>query len=338
MIMLIGANRFNINNNRRTIEELSSSTSLQQKQQKRRKNYKTAMDVRFITTLLLSFSSLIDLHTSMAFHMISHRTYRTTSNLILSRCLKQQKVIPWMTFRNRDYYHRPTNGILRSETIMKYGSSTKPLFSSSSDSSTNTKETKNVGTEEVDPGNVPGTNLRIVKYPHPSLRRTNVNVTQEEIDDGSIIKIAREMFLIMYAANGCGLAAPQVGINKRLMVYNEYADPKKWLHEMIYINPIIVDKSTVTEVNGEGCLSFPNMMGKNGEVERNKWIKIEALNSKGKKIKKKFVGIEAIIFQHEYDHLDGIVYIDRLLPYSKELLQSDINELIQQYKDNDAII
>merc|ERR1719343_564399 len=91
---------------------------------------------------------------------------------------------------------------------------------------------------EVDPGIVEGTDLRIVKYPHPSLR-----AHKEEIDSGSISKLAKEMFLVMYAAEGIGLAAPQVGVNKRVMVYNESGDKKKWLMETVLINPKIVEYS-----------------------------------------------------------------------------------------------
>ena len=89
--------------------------------------------------------------------------------------------------------------------------------------------------EEVDPGVVEGTDLQIVKYPHPALRRENSEITKEELKDGSITKLAKEMFLLMYAAEGVGLAAPQVGVNKRLMVYNQSGDKKKWLDEM-YVN------------------------------------------------------------------------------------------------------
>lgn len=69
-------------------------------------------------------------------------------------------------------------------------------------------------TEEVDPGITPGTDLRVVKYPHPSLRAANAPVTDAEIEDGSIKQIAKEMFLVMYKSEGVGLAAPQVNVNK----------------------------------------------------------------------------------------------------------------------------
>lgn len=127
--------------------------------------------------------------------------------------------------------------------------------------------------KEVDPGVVEGTDLRVLKYPHPSLRAENEEITKEQLKDGSIAKIAKEMFLVMYAAEGVGLAAPQVGINKRLMVYNESGDKAKWLDEVVMVNPRITAYSEGTDVATEGCLSFPDM---DGEVQRSKWIKVRA--------------------------------------------------------------
>jgi peptide deformylase len=188
--------------------------------------------------------------------------------------------------------------------------------------------------EEVDPGKVEGTDLTVLKYPHPSLRAENAEITQEELDDGSIAKIAKEMFLVMYAAEGVGLAAPQVGINKRLMVYNESGDSKKWLQEIVMVNPKIVEFSNGKDVENEGCLSFPDMRG---EVERPKWIKVEALNLKGRKIKKKFKGWESRIFQHEYDHLDGVVYVDRLTEEGRAEVHPKLDILAEKFGEGGAL-
>uniref|UniRef100_A0A7R9W3J9 Peptide deformylase n=1 Tax=Pseudictyota dubia TaxID=2749911 RepID=A0A7R9W3J9_9STRA len=188
--------------------------------------------------------------------------------------------------------------------------------------------------EEVDPGVVDGTDLRVLKYPHPSLRKENSEVSAEEIADGSIAKIAKEMFLVMYAAEGVGLAAPQVGINKRLMVYNEHGDAKKWLSEVVLVNPKIVEFSDGTDTATEGCLSFPGM---DGPVQRSKWIKVEAQSLKGKKIKKKYKGWEARIFQHEYDHLDGITYIDRLSEDARETVQPRLDELVEEFGEGGSL-
>jgi peptide deformylase len=188
--------------------------------------------------------------------------------------------------------------------------------------------------EEVDPGKVDGTDLRIVKYPHPSLRRENGEVTPEELQDGSIAQIAKEMFLVMYAAEGIGLAAPQVGINKRLMIFNESGDKKKWLDEAVLVNPRIVESSEATEVLGEACLSFPDM---DGDVLRPKWVKVEALTAKGKKVKKKYTGFTARLFQHEYDHLDGVVYIDRLTEEGRKAIQPKLDALVQEFGEGGAL-
>ena len=186
----------------------------------------------------------------------------------------------------------------------------------------------------MDPGVVEGTDLRVLRYPHPSLRAHNEEITMEELKDGSIAQIAKEMFLVMYAAEGIGLAAPQVGINKRLMVYNESGEKQKWLDEMVLVNPKIVGYSDATDVAGEACLSFPDM---DGEVQRSKWVKVEALNLKGKKIKRKFEGFTARLFQHEYDHLEGTVYIDRLTEEGRQKVQPRLDELIAEFGEGGAL-
>jgi len=181
--------------------------------------------------------------------------------------------------------------------------------------------------EEVDPGKVEGTDLRILKYPHPKLRAPDEEVS--EFDD-NLKKTVKEMFLVMYASKGVGLAAPQVGINQQIMVFNPEGDKKKWLKEVALINPKIVEKSESTDVETEACLSFPEMQGK---VRRHKWIKVEAQDLKGKAIKKKYTGWEARVFQHEYDHLEGTVYIDRLDEGERKEVQPTLDKLIELYKE-----
>ena len=108
--------------------------------------------------------------------------------------------------------------------------------------------------EEEDPGEVSG--LRILKWPHPSLRAANAEVGAFDDD---LRQLSRRMFDLMYAAQGVGLAAPQVGVSKRLIVWNESSDPKKWMSEAVLVNPTIVDASSKTEEGEEGCLSFPGV-------------------------------------------------------------------------------
>ena len=240
--------------------------------------------------------------------------------------MTQSQLKPFSTARSETYlsslpfYHGPTN-----EKQLKRTS--KVYFS-------NEVTPEPPKSEEKDPGIVEGTDLRIVKYPHPSLRAKNEIITEEELKSGEVSKIAKEMFLVMYAAEGVGLAAPQVGINKRLMVYNPTGDKTKWLSETTMVNPEIVEYGEGKDVEIEGCLSFPNM---NGEVQRSKWIKVEAMNLKGKKIKKKFKAWEARIFQHEYDHLQGTVYIDHLSDDGRTEVQPVLDDLIEDFGEGAAL-
>ena len=221
-----------------------------------------------------------------------------------------------------------------SRTTRTTGSPTNSRTTSTSTSSTTSGFlTQLFG--EVDPGVVEGTDLRILKYPHPALRAPNAEITLEEMQDSNseVASLAKDMLKVMYASEGVGLAAPQVGVNKRLMVYNPTGDKNKWLDETILVNPKIVEYSQGQDTETEGCLSFPDM---SGDVLRSKWIKVEALSLKGKKIKKKFQGWEARIFQHEYDHLDGVVYVDRLTEEGKTKVQDRLQELIQEFGDDNA--
>ena len=178
-------------------------------------------------------------------------------------------------------------------------------------------------TEEIDPGEVAG--LRILKYPDPRLREQNEIITSFDED---LKTTAKNMFKIMYAAKGVGLAAPQVGINKRLLVFNPDGDSRKWLSEVTLVNPVIIEKSSKKDIQEEGCLSFPNM---SGNVERHLKIKVEFENLKGKKAKKVFTGWEARIFQHEYDHLEGTLYIDRLDEDGRDKVKDVLDELIETH-------
>lgn len=180
---------------------------------------------------------------------------------------------------------------------------------------------------EVDPGEVEGTDLRVLRYPHPLLRRENAEVQEEEMED--MRRIAKEMLLVMYASKGVGLAAPQVGVNKRLMVFNAEGDKKAWLQEVVMVNPVIVAKGKASVVDIEGCLSFPLMAG---NVRRQEWVKVEATRLNGKKFKVKYEGWKARIFQHEFDHLDGILYIDRLEEEDGPKVQRRLGELLDEYE------
>ena len=180
--------------------------------------------------------------------------------------------------------------------------------------------------EEVDPGEVAG--LRVLKYPHPLLRAENGAV---EKFDYELKQLTKRMFKLMYASRGVGLAAPQVGINQQLMVVNWSGDPGRSSSELVLCNPSIVEASRATEVEPEGCLSFP---GFTADVERAESIVVEFQTVKGKPRRLELSGWEARVFQHEYDHLEGKLYAtDRLSEAEAARAQPELDRLIRQYDD-----
>ena len=153
----------------------------------------------------------------------------------------------------------------------------------------------------------------IVTLPDPVLRRKARPITKF---DGNLQTLIDDMIETMRDAPGVGLAAPQVGISDRLIVveYGEEEEdengeiielPKKLY---VMINPEIVKVSEEKEMGVEGCLSIPGLVG---EVERHSAIQIKGLNRHGQPTKVKAEGWLARIFQHEIEHLDGVVYPDR---------------------------
>jgi len=141
---------------------------------------------------------------------------------------------------------------------------------------------------------------KVVLDPHPVLRAIAEPV--EKIDQ-EVLTLLDDMADTMYEANGIGLAAPQVGVSKRIVLV-DYGDEYGGLIELI--NPEIVEKSG-SVVDVEGCLSIP---GIRGHVERFDKLTVHFLNRKGQKIEMKPEGYFARVFQHEIDHLNGILYTD----------------------------
>ena len=131
----------------------------------------------------------------------------------------------------------------------------------------------------------------------------------EEITD-KILELGQDMLDTMYKYDGIGLAASQVGILKRVIVYDiKYFEEDEKPEPHILINPVIKSRSkTMIEVE-EGCLSFPDVYEK---VLRHEKVTVEYMDTKGKKKKINAKDIEAVVLQHEIDHLDGIVFLDRV--------------------------
>jgi peptide deformylase len=156
--------------------------------------------------------------------------------------------------------------------------------------------------------------LEIKKYPNPILQKKCQEVQRitEEIK-----KLGRDMIETMIVNQGIGLAAPQIGILKRIIVVSFIQKSQ------VFINPKIKKKSRETIIDEEGCLSFPGLFLR---IKRAKRVEIEALNENGEKISLKVKDLPARIFQHEIDHLDGILFINRLSFWQKLKLKRKLKE------------
>ncbi len=167
--------------------------------------------------------------------------------------------------------------------------------------------------------------LRIVPHPHPALRYESTPVTR--IDD-ALRATVREMFDLMYASNGIGLAANQVGIPLRFFILNLEADAAKPEEERVFINPEIVKKHS-SEENEEGCLSFPGLYGK---VRRARKIRVQAYDLSGQPVDLEADELLGRAIQHELDHLDGKLFIDYLGPIAKTSANARVKEIEAGYR------
>lgn len=149
--------------------------------------------------------------------------------------------------------------------------------------------------------------LTILTNPNPILHEISKPVEPTEISRPEFQKFLDEMIETIKEA-GLGLAAPQVGVNKRFIIVKikNGFEP--------FINPEIVSVSWRKADSEEGCLSVPGVWG---IVRRRAKVRVKALNRRGEKIKIKAKGLEAFIFQHELDHLDGILFIDKVRRFIK---------------------
>ena len=153
--------------------------------------------------------------------------------------------------------------------------------------------------------------LKIVKYPEPVLSQPGEPVT--EFND-ELRRLVADMFETMYAAQGIGLAAPQVGVSKRLTVI-DLSMGKEPKDKLVLINPEIIS-SEGKLYEEEGCLSFPEIREK---VQRAARVRIRAQNERGKWFEMDGEDLLSRAFQHEIDHLDGILFIFRMSPLKRNL-------------------
>jgi len=179
----------------------------------------------------------------------------------------------------------------------------------------------------LNPEKFEGSDMTIVEYPNPILRRRG----EEIIDfDDNLRRTCKEMISIMYQSNGVGLAAPQVNLGLRLFVYNPSGEPKLKMLEHCVCNPSILEYAKDSDIDDEGCLSSRADCC-NGYVRRSKWIRVEYQDETGRKVKKKLTGFEARVFQHEYDHVDGVLHIDRFDDKDRARIQPELDTMVNEY-------
>lgn len=167
---------------------------------------------------------------------------------------------------------------------------------------------------------------KIVHYPHPALRHKSKPVAS--IDKQLQLNIG-EMKELMYEAKGLGLAAPQVALPYQLLVMNVTGDPKQPEREEVYLNPQIVERKGVME-DEEGCLSFPGLYQ---NVRRSETIKVRAYNLKGELVEKVVSDLESRAWQHEIDHLNGVLFIDMMGPIAKMLARSSVKNFEKLFRE-----
>lgn len=175
--------------------------------------------------------------------------------------------------------------------------------------------------------------LPILSYGHDILREPCQDIQNDE----GLEKIIGDMWDTLYAANGCGLAAPQVNLPLRLFLVDSvqtyehmreehrqrFFDGDQGIKE-IFINARIIETSEETWKEGEGCLSIPDI---HQPVERPWSIHVEYLNQEFEKVSRKFSGITARMIQHEFDHVEGVLLVDHLKPLTRMLLKGKLSKI-----------
>jgi len=159
----------------------------------------------------------------------------------------------------------------------------------------------------------------VVKYPDPVLAKPGERVTEFTPE---VEQLVNEMFETMYAAQGIGLAAPQIAISKQITVI-DVSFKERPEDKLVLINPVIVDR-TGKQVEEEGCLSLPDIREK---VQRASWVKVRAQNVKGEFFEVEGEELLARALQHEIDHLHGILFLDHLSRLKQDLVKRRIKKL-----------
>ena len=165
--------------------------------------------------------------------------------------------------------------------------------------------------------------LRIILYPDPRLKKTSRPVTEF---NAALRDLGGQMLKLMRDARGVGLAAPQVGLNLRMFVMNATGEAGD---DHVYVNPVLSDAEGEDEAE-EGCLSLPEIHIK---VFRSKTVRIQAQDLEGNLFEQTASGFIPRVWQHEFDHLNGILLTDRMGPVAKMANRKKLKELEDRYRN-----
>jgi peptide deformylase len=163
--------------------------------------------------------------------------------------------------------------------------------------------------------------MKIIEYPHPTLRHVSKPLKRV---DAELIEIVREMFTLMYASRGIGLAANQVDLPYRLFLVNLTGDVEQKDQEHVFLNPVLSSRKGSKEEE-EGCLSLPGLYG---DVKRPEKVTLNAFTLRGEEVQAEVSGMLARVVQHEVDHLDGVLFIDKLSPTAR----LSANEALEEFE------
>ena len=165
--------------------------------------------------------------------------------------------------------------------------------------------------------------IKIYTYPDPVLKKKAEEVSDI---DGILDKLIKDMTDTMYYAPGIGLAAPQVGVSSRLVVIDQSLGKRR--APLAMINPRIISSEGIT-LEEEGCLSFPETFG---QVKRAQKVEVEFIDINGKESRLVGEDLLARVFQHEIDHLDGILFIERMSIIKRDLIKMRYLKKIKKKK------
>ena len=167
--------------------------------------------------------------------------------------------------------------------------------------------------------------LPIYLYGQPVLRKIAKDISQDYPDLKTLLD---NMFETMYKAEGIGLAAPQIGLESRIIVIDLSSlakdDPSLLAFKKVFINAQIVEKDGDTINNEEGCLSVPGIHEK---VQRKNRIRIRYLDENFQQQDEVYEGFKARVIQHEYDHIEGMVFVDHVVGIRKQMIRSKLNKI-----------